>query len=29
MVQSASPPELQHLLDNVTAGLGLFLYLPP
>ncbi len=23
------PAELQHLLNNVTAGHGLFLYLPP
>ena len=23
------PAELQHLIDNVTAGHGLFLYLPP
>ena len=29
MVQGAPPPDLQHLLDSVTSGHGLFLYLPP
>jgi DDE superfamily endonuclease len=29
MVQSAPPPDLQHLIDDVTAGHGLFLYPPP
>jgi hypothetical protein len=29
LVQDAPPAEFQHLLDTVSAGHGLFLYLPP